>query len=417
MNHAPEIVQIQKLLNNGDGLARRGNGEIVFVPNGLPGERFQITELTKNKGVARMKTGRRLSDASARTHPPCPHDAHCGGCSLLHLRREAEPRAKVAMLRDALERIGKLEGFEVNIVDFPMKNSRIRGKLHVDRDGHVGFKAYRGGRVAAMDQCLVIPQSIKSVAALLSPWLKTALFRGEIFFATDMHGENPVLELCGRVLHRGSGPPPSLPGLAGLIIKDPNGRVRFERGAAHVAFDWNARRVTLQASQFFQSNPSSWPLFFAWLDAYLVRFRPQTVWDMHAGSGFLGSRPRGLKIYCSEPDAKAHAAGARFLQNENVHWLQATAEEVIKDAMIPLEQLDGILMDPPRSGLSGPIRDWLVQSGPTSLLYFSCDMGSFARDLKVLAPAYQIASPILAMNLNPGTLRLELSAFLERKQS
>ena len=62
-----------------------------------------------------------------------------------------------------------------------------------------------------------------------------------------------------------------------------------------------------------------------------------------------------------------------------------------------------------------PLKQWLKEKGPEYLLYFSCEMASFARDVKELSEHYQISGPILAMNLNPGTLRLELGSMLQRK--
>jgi 23S rRNA (uracil1939-C5)-methyltransferase len=39
-----------------------------------------------------------------------------------------------------------------------------------------------------------------------------------------------------------------------------------------------------------------------------------------------------------------------------------------------------IVLDPPRQGLSGPLRQWLIREGPPVLAYVSCDPATLARD-------------------------------------
>jgi 23S rRNA (uracil1939-C5)-methyltransferase len=90
-----------------------------------------------------------------------------------------------------------------------------------------------------------------------------------------------------------------------------------------------------------------------------------------------------------------------------------TAETLIRQQGGLVKTLNGIILDPPRTGLSREMLRWLVDQGPSRLLYFSCDFPTFHRDLKHLQRAYQFASTLFVSNV-PGTLRVETALELQR---
>ena len=410
------LYTVEKVLNNGWGLARSEEGEAVFIPEGLPGERFQVEQVAKRKGAKWAETHRRLDESSIRAAPCCPHFGDCGGCQLLHVARPRELDVKLDFLKDCLRRIGRMDPPDIEARDFPLEGSRIRGKFHTGRDGILGFKSEKSHRVHPISHCRVLPQSVRLLLPRLEALAKAGHFRGEVCFAADTDGLNPALEYVGRASTRFL-PEIFLPaGAKGALLRD--GPRRHSLGEPWVAFCWRGLKVRLRASQFFQSNPLSWPVFFEQVDGYLTRFNPSRVWDSHAGSGFLTSCLEGREVFCSEPDPLAWKVlqGALEERSFRYHGFHGTAEQAIERGHAALGRIDGMLLDPPRAGLSPELRSWLLTQGPASLLYFSCDMASFSRDLADLDSAYRLCPPIFAMNVNPGTLRLEMSATLERRR-
>jgi len=317
---------------------------------------------------------------------------------------------KILFLRDVLARVGGIHEVAIEAVDFAMANSRIRGRLHTGPPDGVGLHGAASSRVVAVEDCLVFPVAIRELLPELARWTAAHRFQGELFFATDAAGANPVFEArgrCGRLPER----PPA--GSQGLLLR--SGRKLLRLGNPLVRHRWNRVSVSLEPSAFFQSNPASWPAFFAWVDRYLKRCAPRTVWDAHAGAGFLSSRLRGCRILASEPDVSAMAQLEAGLRAAGMHvrtWRDTSDSALGKKGWT--DGLDGILLDQPRVGLSAPLRQWLIAAGPPSLLYFSCDLATFSRDLAALRERYELASPIGALNLSPGTLKLETAVILRR---
>lgn len=409
-------VTIEKLISNGRGLARANDGRVLFIEGALPGETWEIEEIVKRRG-SYWASGTRLTDAPIRMEPTCPHFGGCGGCALLHIHPRFELNTKIEFLHDVLARVGGVRDVALEAVDFPPSQSRIRGKLHADQAGNLGFHQEGANKVTPIHSCHVLPQGLVAILPKLTQAIKASRFEGEIYFMTDIHGKDPRLELVGSI--RVGGTDPQIwkdSGAAGLLLRGWDHLRLVEVGNLLTRFQWGAIRVQLPPTAFLQSNPAAWPVFGHKVKSWLDQWQPHRVWDMHAGAGFLCSFLRGVEIFASEPERASFDQLREGLKVQgSTHGVfQGTAEAALKrDFFVPRPD-DGLLLDPPREGLSNILRQWIVDHGPNSLLYFSCDIASFARDLRHLQEAYRLQEPLLVMNVNPGTLRLELGAVLVR---
>src|SRR5918992_2755444 len=106
-------LHVDSLAYGGNGVARL-NGFVVFVRRGLPGDtvRARVTKVKRSHAEA---VALEVVEAGApRVEAPCVHyHEGCGGCRFQDLAYDAPLGAKAAQVRDALERIGKLSGFEL----------------------------------------------------------------------------------------------------------------------------------------------------------------------------------------------------------------------------------------------------------------------------------------------------------------
>ena len=78
------------------------------------------------------------------------------------------------------------------------------------------------------------------------------------------------------------------------------------------------------------------------------------------------------------------------------------------------KEIDMIIVDPPRSGLSNSARRLLLDKKCNNIIYISCDLMSFARDIKELSSEYEIES-IKLVDEFPNTYHVETIAFLTRQ--
>ena len=67
-------------------------------------------------------------------------------------------------------------------------------------------------------------------------------------------------------------------------------------------------------------------------------------------------------------------------------------------------------MDPPRTGLSAPVRQWLAKSRPPTIVYVSCDPVTLARDSSELVRSGYELQSLKAFDFYPQTAHVECDA-------
>ncbi len=127
---------VDKWVYGGEGLARI-DGRVVLVPSVLPSENVRI-EFGKDVHASLVEV---LTSAPERVEPPCPLFTTCGGCHYQHAPYEYQVARKVEILREQLQRVGKIkfEG-EINVISGPPLGYRNRAQFHV-AGGKIGYLA------------------------------------------------------------------------------------------------------------------------------------------------------------------------------------------------------------------------------------------------------------------------------------
>ena len=102
-------LRIERLSNDGSGVAHSSEGEAVFVPGTAPGDEAQVRIVKDCGRYAFGILDKLLTPSPDRIPVDCAVAGPCGGCSLRHLDYAAELRAKQESVADAFRRIGGLD--------------------------------------------------------------------------------------------------------------------------------------------------------------------------------------------------------------------------------------------------------------------------------------------------------------------
>src|SRR5947208_3325573 len=73
----------------GDGIARH-DGQVIFVPFSLPGERARVRLTRAKRDYATAEILEVVEAASGRLEPRCPYFGTCGGCQFQHATYETQ---------------------------------------------------------------------------------------------------------------------------------------------------------------------------------------------------------------------------------------------------------------------------------------------------------------------------------------
>jgi len=415
-----EEVLVEKVVPGGDGLARV-DGRVLLVPGALPGDRLRVeiapdgTRLLRGRIVAVEEPGpsRRPDDAVC----PRARDGSCGGCDWPAARLEAHRELKTSLVLDALVRIGRLTDLPAPRFLPSAHGYRLRNRLHVDGLGRVGFFAPRSNDVAEIETCEIVSPAL--LARL--PAIRDA-FRA----ARGLSGELQTLEgregapLLGELRVGEDAPAGVLDALSapfdGFRVVSDEGRELFSRGPSSLTILAGGAPFRVSVSSFFQGNRH---LLDAFLDeardAIRSAGRVLRALDLYAGVGFL-TRPlveAGIETTAVEVDASSSAD----LRENLSAWklggraVTDTTEGFLRDLR---RQLDLVVLDPPRAGLSPSVRRDLLRLTPPSILVVSCDPATLARDLGALKERYRVERLVL-FDLFPQTHHVETLVLLRRR--
>ncbi len=191
-------LEVESLDLEGQGVAHRADGKVVFIEGALMGERVQVNVHRKKNQWEQGQMSALGRESAQRVRPQCPHfglhAGACGGCKMQHLHPAAQVAAKQRVLEDTLWHLAKVKPQRLlRPIEGPAWGYRQRARLsvrYVIKKGVVlvGFHERKSRYVADMQSCAVLPEH---VSALLLPLR-------ELIASMDQRDRLPQIELaCG----------------------------------------------------------------------------------------------------------------------------------------------------------------------------------------------------------------------------
>ena len=148
----------------------------------------------------------------------------------------------------------------------------------------------------------------------------------------------------------------------------------------------------------------------------------ETVVDAYCGTGTIGlvaaKRGAARVIGVDSVESAIRDARQNAVHNgvENAMFVTADAGTFMRERAAADEQVDVVLMDPPRAGSTDEFLDALVQLAPARVVYVSCNPETQARDMRHLARAgyeLRVAQPV---DMFPHTDHIEAVCTLVRAE-
>ncbi len=126
-------LTIDRLAHGGEGVARYGDtpsgadagGYVVFVSGGVPGDRVRAVVVKRKRSYAHARTVEIITPSPERIAPTATHP----GVAWQVIPYERQLQIKAEQVEDALRRIGKLDGFQMEEIVPALAQWRYRNKL------------------------------------------------------------------------------------------------------------------------------------------------------------------------------------------------------------------------------------------------------------------------------------------------
>lgn len=443
------IMEITGFTTEGFGVGR-ADGMAVFVPETTVGDTARVKIVAEKKQYCYGKLLELVTASPDRAVVDCPHFSQCGGCSLRHIRYEAELRIKQRQVEDALQRIGGLSIPVKPILPSP-QIERYRHKAQLPcalkPDGSVGFGFYapRSHRVVFFEDCLLQPEEFSAIAADVANFLTkyhvppydeatgSGLVRhlylrkshqnGTVMVCIVLNGQQlpAEQELCELLTAHHSK-------IASVLVNSNTRRgnailgkkFRVLYGDDTLTDSLLGVDFRISPLAFFQVNPSGAERLYV-TAAEAARPQGKRILDLYCGTGSIGlsmaSSAReliGVEVVSEAVDNaadNAHRAGidnARFLCAD----AGQAALQLLQEGLSP----DVVIVDPPRAGCDSATLHAIHDMMPERIVMVSCNPATMARDVKTLYELGFTPVSVQPVDMFPRTTHVEAVCLLIKAQ-
>jgi 23S rRNA (uracil1939-C5)-methyltransferase len=380
------IVEIEKCVHGGDGLARH-EGKTYFVSGGVPGDIVSLHSVTRKKRSFFAQIERVIEPSSDRRDPPCQYYLKCGGCNWQHMTHEAQLKHKALIFKDTLRFLGGInDDIQVENISGEEWNYRHRAQFKIEGDS-VGFYGRKSHEVVDINSCPVLTADInESLQALKEASLSEAQ---QIKIFSNEKGE---------------------------LASEPT---IHDLTQEKVCTEINGVRMMVSGGGFFQQNRELTPQLGKWVAQTL---KGEYAIDLYGGSGFFSwmihEQVKEVLLVEKEPRLVSLAEETMKLNGiKNVKPHCMTAEKFFSSQQFKKIKSDGtLIVDPPRGGLHKTILPRLAKLKCARIIYVSCDPATQARDIKVLSASGNfILSRAALFDLYPNTNHMESVVVLDHR--
>ncbi len=401
-------ITLEEMAPGGDALGRH-EGQVVFVPLALPGERVRVELVEQRKSYLRGALVEIEEASPQRVTPPCPYFGCCGGCQWQHAAYAAQLAFKEQIVRRQLMRIGRQQAPVVRAtlgMDEPWRY-RNHVQLRPAPGGRVGYYAPKSHDVTPVDACLIahpLLGEMWDVRAACSAPIKQLTLRAGIYT-----GEQLAI-LAGR---DDSPPRQAAPLPYSCLYVAPSGVTHRVSGTDHLHEELQGRRFRISADAFFQNNTLQAERMIEVIAGYLQVQPGETLLDAFCGVGALGLSLAGegttlLGIEAWPPSAQDTQHNA---QGRATIWQGNVAKVLAREH----PRADAIVLDPPRAGCTLETLEALAATGARRMAYVSCDPATLARDVAWLNTLGYGLREVQPVDMFPQTYHVETVAWLTRE--
>jgi len=407
-------LEIGPVAHGGHCVARH-DGRVVFVRHTLPGERVRavLTDAGPDAKFWRADAVEVLEASPDRVPSawPAAGPGGVGGGELAHVALPAQRAWKAAVLREQLQRLGRVER-DVVVHAAPGDDERgglawrTRIDLVTDAQGRAGMRGHRSHDVTALEGMPLAVEDIAELDLFSRRWPVGARLEA----VAPVGGDRPLVLVDGVPFD--------------LARRRPDTRPNARTSVREVVVaDGVERSYRVAAAGFWQVHREAPATLVSAVLRGIGDVAGATVLDLYSGSGLFTAAladavgPSG-EVVSVEGDARAVRDARRNLHDRtNVELHAGDVARVLlgeQDASSDVVHADVVVLDPPRAGAGRRVLEAVSSLRPERLVYVACDPAALGRDVALLASAGYELVEVDGYDLFPMTHHVEAVATFAR---
>lgn len=396
------ILKVDRLDDFGKGIGYI-DGKIVFIDKALPKEEIECEIIKDKKNYYEARLVDITGKSDKRIVPKCKYFNICGGCQLQHMNYENSIEYKKEKVNNLFKRNNLYKNgikFIENGFDFNYRN-KIELKVV---NGKIGFYQSKSHDLVEIDECLITKSCINNVIKDLK---KINLMNASIIIRCNFNDELLIIidsneDINYSTLIKNNK-------VVGIIS---NGKTIY--GDSFLIENINNLYFKVSYNSFFQVNHYICSKLFEIVDSNIDK--NSIVADLYCGVGTLSltSAKKAQKVYGIEivENAILNAIeNSKINKFNNTYFMVGNVNKILPKIQ---DNIDTIIIDPPRSGLDDKTRNTIIDMNPKKIIYISCNPQTLIRDLKILNNFYDIKD-VYALDMFSYTYHVECVCILEFK--
>ncbi|HEX2085110.1 MAG TPA: 23S rRNA (uracil(1939)-C(5))-methyltransferase RlmD, partial [Solirubrobacteraceae bacterium] len=432
---------VDSLAYGGNGVARL-EGYVVFVSGAVPGDRVRAVVTKRKRAYAEARTVEVLEPSPERIEPLAPGHP---GTPWQVLPYERQLAVKSEQVDDALRRIGRLDGYELEPIVPAEEQWRYRNKLEYsfgkNGDGPLSCGFHKPGsweEIVHVEDDLLASERVNVARRAVLDWC-----RAEGLEAYDRREQRGLLR--NLVIREGrrtgqlqvrlvtSGGEIDTDSFAAAIDCDglfwtqiaqvgettQGGVTERIKGVPKLEEELADLRFRISPEAFFQTNTEMAERLYEVAAGYAALAGWERVFDLYCGMGTIGLTlaPRAGEVWGLEVVEEAIAdaiANARRNDIGNARFFAGDVRLALRELVERARRPDVVVVDPPRSGLSQKVVRRVVEAAPKRIVYVSCNPTTLAPNAAQLAEAGYALKRVRPVDMFPQTHHIECVALLEQ---
>jgi len=432
-------LRIDSLAFGGNGVAR-SDGYVVFVQGAIPGDRVRAV-LTKGKrAYGEARTLEVLEPSPDRIAPVADHP----GAPWQVLPYERQLQVKAEQVDEALRRIGKLDGYELEPIVPAVEQWRYRNKLEFSfgtgpgKELVCGFHAPGSWEtILHVEDCMLQSERGNDLRRAVLAWcreqdldaynrrLQEGFLRNLVIREGRRTGEFQVrlvtsegeidTDSLREAIQVHSLLWTQVPGVAEVST----GPTEIVDGSPTFDEELGDLRFRVSPDAFFQTNTEMAEQLYGIVAEFAALQGWERVYDLFCGIGTIGLSlaPRAGELFGVEivEEAVADAIeNARLNQITNAQFFAGDVRTSLRELVERAGKPDVLVVDPPRAGLSQKVVRRIIEAGPRRLVYVSCNPTTLAPNAAQLTEAGYTLKRVRPVDMFPQTPHIECVALIEK---
>lgn len=394
-------VKIIDYDHQGRGIAKIDN-KVIFIPNVKIGEDVSI-DIVKDK--KRYSIGKRCNPIKVKY---CPYYQTCGGCQIGHLNYDEQLEFKKNTVKNIFSKYTNYNLGSLEIIPTREYNYRNKVTFHIKGD-KLGYYEEETNNLIPIVKCNLLDSNIITLTASLNSFIKVHKKLTKAI----------IKSLDGKLMLilEGKEDKESINKFFSSTVSSLYYNNELISGVPSLMIDVLSKKFMVRKDSFFQVNKEGISLIYKEVINLVKELDCNIIYDLYCGTGTISllvsdyaKKVIGIEVV---KDAVRDAKSNAKLNNiTNTEFYLGDASKVINNLdYIP----DTIILDPPRSGISKDLIEFLLSLKVKNIIYVSCNPLTLARDINLLDSCYELKS-IKLVDEFPNTYHLESITLLNLRK-